>query len=393
MWTRLYKELVPALKAMSYSWILRLLRQAKQDATSGVIENAPEFPEEFMESLSRTLREAYAYGYWLNHLYIQELKAARAGNTYRGVVKLSEVPGDEELRKILRKFIELEASEDWDAVIPQDALEWLESYTPKLSGGLSDAVLSGVNEVIRGSMREGTTLKERMTALRESSAELSKMSDARLETIARTEITRADTMGRLVSMTRNPDVIGVEFSAIMDDRTTEMCSERHGLVMTLDDPRLPENTPPIHPRCRSMLLSCTIYDYPDGLQTSHEFNEVHAGIQRSEDIEEVRKILNPRDDDEPPAGEPPQAGSSRVPEQTEPVKVKAEVPAVITPSKVYEALTSFYERSLELARNYEAMSASDKLIVQEDMKRLLVEMLGGIVAPEVMEIVGMLLGE
>ena len=94
MWTRLYKELVPALKAMSYSWILRLLRQAKQDATSGVIENAPEIPEEFRESLSRTLREAYAYGYWLNHLYIQELKAARAGHTYRGVVRLSEVPGD-----------------------------------------------------------------------------------------------------------------------------------------------------------------------------------------------------------------------------------------------------------------------------------------------------------
>ena len=92
-------------------------------------------------------------------------------------------------------------------------------------------------------------------------------------------------------MKGNDDVIGVEFSAIMDDRTTEMCAERHGLVMRLDDPRLPENTPPLHFRCRSLLLSLTVYDYPDGLLTSHEYEEVPAGEQRPEDIAEVVKIL------------------------------------------------------------------------------------------------------
>ena len=118
------------------------------------------------------------------------------------------------------------------------------------------------------------------------------MSDRRIESIARTEITRADTLGRLTSMKANDDVIGVEFSAIMDDRTTEICSSRHGLVMRLDDPRLPENTPPLHVNCRSLLISLTVYDYPDGLLTSHEFDEVGAGTQRPEDIDEVAKILN-----------------------------------------------------------------------------------------------------
>lgn len=119
---------------------------------------------------------------------------------------------------------------------------------------------------------------------------MQRMTDARIETIARTEITRADSMGRLIEMKGNDDVIGVEFSAIMDDRTTEMCTERHGLVMRLDDPRLPENTPPLHFQCRSLLLSLTVYDYPDGLLTSREFDEVPSGIQRETDIEEFRKI-------------------------------------------------------------------------------------------------------
>lgn len=61
--------------------------------------------------------------------------------------------------------------------------------------------------------------------------------------------------------------------------------------MRLDDDRIPFNTPPLHCRCRSMLISLTIYDYPDGLLTSHEFEEVSSGEQRPEDIEEVKKII------------------------------------------------------------------------------------------------------
>ena len=152
-------------------------------------------------------------------------------------------------------------------------------------------MLEGVREVMRNSLQTGSTLQERMKALRESAPEFSRMTDARIESIARTEITRADTLGRLSSMKSNDDVIGVEFSAVMDDRTTEMCQSRHGLVMRLDDPRLPENTPPIHISCRSLLLPCTVYEYPDGLLTSHEFEEAPAGTQRPEDIAEVVKIL------------------------------------------------------------------------------------------------------
>ena len=71
-----------------------------------------------------------------------------------------------------------------------------------------------------------------------------------------------------------------------------MCIERNGLIMRIDDPRIPENTPPLHPCCRSLLLSLTVYDFPDGILTSHEFDEVPAGIQRPEDINEIAELLN-----------------------------------------------------------------------------------------------------
>ena len=290
-WTRLYKTLTGELKEIAGKWLNKLLEQARRDISSGVIESSPDFPEKFTKALTARLREALAQGYWLNHLYVRELQTAYKGRKYRGKVTLSDLPDDERLKELLQDFISLNTSDEWYEIIPADAVNWLNNYIPTLAGGLSVDVLKGVQDVIRNSLIEGLTLQERMRALRESSEELARMTDSRIEAIARTEITRADTMGRLISMKANDDVIGVEFSAVMDDRTTEMCIERNGLIMRLDDPRLPENTPPLHVNCRSLLISLTIYDFPDGVLTSHEFDEIPSGMQRAEDIEEIRALL------------------------------------------------------------------------------------------------------
>ena len=170
-------------------------------------------------------------------------------------------------------------------------MKWINGYVPILAGDFSIDVLKKTNEVIKNSLLEGTTHQEREKELQK----VLDVSKTRIEAIARTEITRAHNLGSLTAMKANDDVIGVEFSAVLDNRTTIMCQERHGLRMRLDDPRLPENTPPIHVRCRSLLVALTVYDYPDGLLTSHEFDEIHEGEQRPEDIEEVQKIL----EDEP----------------------------------------------------------------------------------------------
>ena len=291
IWTKLYKELTSELKDISHKWLKSLLRQAEHEISSGTLTTVKELPERFTRRLTQTLRHSLAQGYLLNHVYVHELKKAREGKKYHGRITLSDEDDEARLIASLEKFISSEEAEEWHEVIPEEAVNWLKDYVPKLAGVLSEDVTSKVNSVIRESMMTGTTLQERMKALRESSEVIQRMTDARIEAIARTEITRADTMGRLISMKSNEDVIGVEFSAIMDDRTTEICSSRHGLFMRLDDPRLPENTPPLHCRCRSLLIPCTVYDFPDGLLTSHEFDEVPASKQRDYDIEEVRKIL------------------------------------------------------------------------------------------------------
>ena len=278
---------------------------------------------------------------------------------YRGKITLSDMPSDDELHGILGDFIN--GSGTWDKVIPQDAVNWLDGYTPKLAGVFNSSILDKTRDVIRNYMMEGSTLQERMKALRESSAELSTMARHRIEAIARTEITRADTMGRLISMKANDDVIGVEFSAVMDDRTTDICASRHGVVKRLDDPRLPDNTPPLHVNCRSLLLAATVYDYPDGLLTSHEFDEIASSNQRPEDIEEVRKILD--NSEEPSLSSSSHTGTTILDANAYSMKALQEmategkIPAQILGTReeqaqIYSEINRLYERPAYLNKGY-----------------------------------------
>mgnify|MGYP002626313629 CR=1 FL=1 len=249
IWKRLNRSLTGGLKEIAEDWLKKFLRQAEKEIPSGYVSEIAEMPKKFTQTLQEKLREALAQGYWLSHVYVQEVRASVRGKSYRGKVTLSDIPDDDALREGLQSFFHMEKSSSWDAVIPVEAVNFLDGYIPKLAGNLRESVLEKTRDVLRKSMLDGSTLQERMKALRESSTELSRMTDRRIEAIARTEITRADTYGRLISMKKDDDVIGVEFSAILDDRTTDICESRNGLIMRLDDPRLPENTPPCHVNC------------------------------------------------------------------------------------------------------------------------------------------------
>jgi hypothetical protein len=48
--------------------------------------------------------------------------------------------------------------------------------------------------------------------------------------------------------------IGLRHHSVVDERTTDICLDRHDLTLPVDDPYWFFNVPPLHPRCRSILL-------------------------------------------------------------------------------------------------------------------------------------------
>lgn len=79
------------------------------------------------------------------------------------------------------------------------------------------------------------------------------VTEARAEAIARTELTNAYNQGRMASYNQSDLVEYVRFMAIRDDRTTEICKSRQGLIFPKGSDAATNNTPPLHVRCRSVL--------------------------------------------------------------------------------------------------------------------------------------------
>jgi len=85
----------------------------------------------------------------------------------------------------------------------------------------------------------------------------------------------------------------------MDNRTTSICSERDRLVIPKDDPDLlAENTPPLHPRCRSTLVPHTIYDPKGKTLSREEMERIHSHhpeavpVNRQVDRDVVKALIS-----------------------------------------------------------------------------------------------------
>lgn len=75
------------------------------------------------------------------------------------------------------------------------------------------------------------------------------------KTIAVTGSNHYANQARVAFAKDNDDVIkGYEFISVIDSRTSSQCRSNDGRVFKMDDPKLSQFTPPLHPNCRSALV-------------------------------------------------------------------------------------------------------------------------------------------
>ena len=145
---------------------------------------------------------------------------------------------------------------DGEPVVPKEALAFIESRRD-LARFFDPDQVQKVRTILGNSLREGATVKQTMDALQTA---LPAASRARLENIARTEATAAYNQGRVYRFLQSQGfIVAVQFMATLDSRVTDICQHRNGLVFSLKDPRIRENTPPLHFQCRSILSPVSGY--------------------------------------------------------------------------------------------------------------------------------------
>lgn len=156
---------------------------------------------------------------------------------------------------------------DGSSFSPRAATRWLRATAFWVAGILGDRVLADVKGIILNGLKTGTAGS--VMAEQILDAFLPWLGDAdvirdeqqlqpwRLETIVRTNTTTAYNHGRLTEFV-DPEVLrfvkGIRYSAILDERTTEVCRFLDGKVFKPTDPDLEALLPPNHYNCRSIIV-------------------------------------------------------------------------------------------------------------------------------------------
>jgi SPP1 gp7 family putative phage head morphogenesis protein len=147
----------------------------------------------------------------------------------------------------------------------EDIVSWINTNGAYISGVEETEIMKKIKGVLIGGIRSGAGIRDMISQLEsalnpweESVITTDKNGDTietqtRLETIIRTTVNKAYNEERAQEFKEMGDeIVAYQFSAIMDDRTSDICEALDGKVFPVSE--LDYYDPPLHYNCRSLII-------------------------------------------------------------------------------------------------------------------------------------------
>lgn len=171
-------------------------------------------------------------------------------------VKMAEI--DDELNWLDKTWVDRFLKEFGDlGVLTSDDIEYLKQFRDmgfQVAGDMEDRLIKGIYHALVEGFQADLMGSEIVNQIKDF---LDTDRERFATTIARTNASTAYNSGRMNLFTSDAvsdNIEAYEYSAIMDDATTEFCSDHNGEIIRADDPELGRVTPPNHFNCRSILI-------------------------------------------------------------------------------------------------------------------------------------------
>lgn len=169
------------------------------------------------------------------------------------------------------EFDSITGEYDYDVILPDEARQFLKKYAYEIGVITEEAVLERIKKALMRGLEEGLPTAE-VTQLVKETAE-TWLSDWHAQTIARTESGKMYNAGRLtrwLDPENNGFVEALQYEAIIDSRTTELCRHLDGRIVAITNTAaILEYTPPNHFQCRATWIPVTKYEeWKDDFDTS-----------------------------------------------------------------------------------------------------------------------------
>lgn len=163
-----------------------------------------------------------------------------------------------DLKDLYKKGGELASAEVFKGsfakpILDEKFLEILESETFQFMGDWKQNITKRARALLIAAIKDGKPISSITGILQ---GEMLNRSRTDIERWARTKFTEVMNKGRLNFFNSTKVIAGYQYSAILDDRTTEICRGLHGKKFVAGT----EPIPPNHWNCRSILVPITIYE-------------------------------------------------------------------------------------------------------------------------------------
>lgn len=162
------------------------------------------------------------------------------------------------LTDLYKKSKEVAASELFKSnfakpIVAEEFLKILDNETFQFIGDWEYNVTKNARLAIIQAIKDGKSIAQVVDLV---DSETKAKSITSLETYARTKFTEVMNKGRIEFFESSKVISGYQYSAVLDDRTTEICRGLHGKKFKMGD----QPIPPMHFNCRSILVPITIYE-------------------------------------------------------------------------------------------------------------------------------------
>lgn len=140
-------------------------------------------------------------------------------------------------------------------VVPEAAVNWFRSWEFDINQAFPEKIRDKARQILADNFEEGYTVRGAMRDLREliggdNLADSAVTDGSWLENVVRTNMTSMAQAGRFIAYSRDPELTGFEWHAIVDSRVCPMCSPLDGKIVSREAAEGGGFAPPLHFMCR-----------------------------------------------------------------------------------------------------------------------------------------------
>lgn len=174
--------------------------------------------------------------------YLKELKNVLK-SSFTQIYKDGQVLAQQELFK--SEFAKPLTSQEFLDVLEQEVFDYIGDYQYQIKKKVRTELIAAI--------KDGRPLSDVINVLDDEGKKLSEVS---LERFARTKHTEVMNKARLDFFEKSGVITGYQYSAVLDDRTSDICRGLHGKKFKAGT----EPVPPMHFNCRSLLVPITKFE-------------------------------------------------------------------------------------------------------------------------------------